>query len=229
MNPLHIPPNTPLHVALVDPQGVYDFELRVGQYETTIGQLLTLPRPAVVLLNMLEPRPGEEIVITKHWSGTPGAVTEWTIGLSTRSEMARAANGEADTLTEQLEASLSAIPREESPVAPPVPIRKPVKPAAAPEVQPRLFDRGTGTTGPAPAQLPAAIHLPAMLPAVASRKTPPVQIPWNVAFREVSAWVSKELAANNLQWSDEAQQAMVCTCLIAEVKAGRITTWERQP
>ena len=72
MKQIHIPPNKPLYVALVDPEGQYDFELRTGRYQTTTGELLCLPRPAVILLNALEPAPGEEIQITKHWSGKPG-------------------------------------------------------------------------------------------------------------------------------------------------------------
>lgn len=79
MKTLHIPPNTPLYVKLVDPQAQYDLELRHTVYETATGELLTLPRPAVVILNLLEPAPLEEIVIQKHWSGLPGAVTNWTI------------------------------------------------------------------------------------------------------------------------------------------------------
>ena len=76
MNELHIAPNRPLTVALVDPEGHFDFETGMGQYQTTTGELVTLPRPAVVLLNTLDPQPGEEITITKHWTGRPGDKAE---------------------------------------------------------------------------------------------------------------------------------------------------------
>ena len=294
-----IAPNNPVTLALVNPEGVcFDFEVGIGLYETTDGQTFTLPRPAVVILNTLDPDPGEEIVITKHWSGRKGEKAEWTISLSPRSENARAkVEGEALELTEQLQRSIEAVQARKAAAAPPTPkcpacgsdrpdvcqltghtypvtrrpvesrdlitptpIRSPAKRQNALEAQPRLFDhtqhqptcnakllfddaacncghdgtryttanppRGTGTHGPAPALDTQTMM--ATVPTVAIGRQPrPGQIPWNIAFREVSAWVAKELSANKLQWSDEAQQAMVCTCLIAEVKAGRIGIWER--
>ena len=89
LNELHIAPNRPLTVALVDPEGRFEFDVGMGYYETTTGQMLTLPRPAVVILNTLDPQPGEEIVITKHWSGKLAEKAEWTISLSARAENAR--------------------------------------------------------------------------------------------------------------------------------------------
>src|ERR1039458_9030493 len=110
MNELTIAPNRPLTVALVDPEGRFDFETGMGQYQTTMGELVTLPRPAVVILNTLDPQPGEEIVITKHWSGKPAEKAEWTISLSARAENARAkAEGEPSDLTEQLQASIEQV------------------------------------------------------------------------------------------------------------------------
>jgi hypothetical protein len=218
MTELHIAPNKPVTVALSDPEGQFDFDRGMGRYQTTAGETLTLPRAAVVLLNTLDPKPGEEITITKIWSGRPADKVRWTIALSLRAEKARTAAGEPDTLTEQLEASIEQAKTRKANQPPPTPITRPSKRKPAAESQPRLFDRGTGTDGPAPrpgpSSLPATVHRPAV-------------IPWNVAFREVSAWVSKELAANNLQWGDEAQKSMCCTVLIAEAKAGRIGPWER--
>ena len=222
MNPLKsdvlaFAPNRPVTVALVNPEGLFDFEVGIGLYETTAGQTFTLPRPAVVILNQLDPEPGEEITITKHWSGKRGDKAEWTISLSPQAEKARARAEETGQEPPETPETVDSPtrPRKE-PTAPPTPIRRPSKRAPAPEIQPRLFDRGTGTHGPAP--------LPALSPA-AHRK--PEVIPWNIAFREVSMWVSKELAGNNLQWSDEAQQAMCCTVLIQEARAGRVGLWER--
>src|ERR1039458_1291540 len=110
MNELTIAPNRPLTVALVDPEGRFDFETGMGQYQTTTGELVTLPRPAVVLLNTLDPQPGEEIVICKHWSGKPAEKAEWTISLSSRAENARAkAEAGPSDLTEQLQASIEQV------------------------------------------------------------------------------------------------------------------------
>src|SRR5882672_1883674 len=63
VNQLHIAPNRPVFVALKDPEGVFDQELNRGTYQTTAGEELILPRPAVVALNMVGPAPGEEIEI----------------------------------------------------------------------------------------------------------------------------------------------------------------------
>ena len=91
LNPLHFAFNVPVLLALEDPEGQYDFENQTGTYQTTTGQTLTLPRPAVIQLNALEPRPGEELQITRHWKGTPGSPVEWTVCLSPRTEQLRAA------------------------------------------------------------------------------------------------------------------------------------------
>jgi hypothetical protein len=216
-------PNEPVTLSLSDPQGEYDFELRVGRYQTTDGRELVLPREAVIKLNELAPAAGEEIGICKQ------AGEVWSVWLTASSEQARA---EAETGLESpeiqsdtellLEASLKRETGKKRKNGHPVPIRTEPKPALNP-IRPSLIDRGTGTDGPLPQLAPAAIPVP--LPALSKR--PPDSIPWNVAFREVAKFVSAELAACNLQWSDEAQQAAVCTVLIAEVKKGRIGLWER--
>ena len=62
-------PNEPVIVCLADPKGDsenFDFGLNLGQYSTSDGRTLALPRPAVELLNALEPAPGEEIGIAKY-------------------------------------------------------------------------------------------------------------------------------------------------------------------
>src|ERR1017187_941741 len=144
MNQIHIAPNRPVTVALVDPEGLFDFETGMGQYQTTTGELVTLPRPAVVLLNVLGPQPGEDIVITRHWSGRPSEKAEWSISLSPQAEKARAkAETEPATLTEQLEASIEQALTRKRVMDNPTPIRRPSKRQPAPEIQPRLFDRGT--------------------------------------------------------------------------------------
>ena len=228
MKNIHIAPNKPLFVALVDPTGEWDDDLRQSRYQTTTGEVLTLPRPAVVALNIVEPKPGEEITITKLWSGKAGETYEWTLALSTRSEHARAAQEMGQEPPEAPERSDSTPEPNEPPQASVTPIRRAAKRATQPEpAQPRLFDqRGTGTDGPAPAPDPVRALIPAALLAPA-RQQKPGPIPWNVAFREVSAFVAAELKANNLQWSDASQQGMVSTVLIAASKVGIVGVWER--
>lgn len=222
MKPLIIPPNRPVTVALLDTEGDFDFEVGIGRYQTTTGQLLTLPRAAVVILNALEPRPGEEIVIQKVWSGKPGEPSEWTIRLSTQSEQARAEAGEADTLTEQLERSIEAMEQRKEAVAPPTPICRPQKRQPAAEVQPRLFDRGTGTHGPAPAVQLAPMVLPT---AAIGRQPRPGQIPANVAVKEILEFIKADPSTAN--WGDQAVQDLLSTVFIGFVKGGLIGLWER--
>jgi hypothetical protein len=223
MNELHIAPNRPLTVALVDPEGRFDFETGMGQYQTTTGELVTLPRPAVVILNTLDPQPGEEIVITKHWSGKPAEKAEWTISLSSRAENTRAkAEEKPTTLSEQLEASIEHEKERRRSLGDPTPIRRPAKRAPAPEIQPRLFDRGTGTHGPAPAAAPLSIHLPAV---AIGCQVKPSQIPANVATREILEFIQSD--PNTANWSDQARQDLASTILIASFKAGYIGLWKR--
>jgi hypothetical protein len=219
---LHFSPNVPVTLCLLDPEGSWDHEVQQGMYQTTTGKVFSLPRPAVVLLNELEPRPGEEIQITRHWKGRTSDPVQWTICLTARSEQARAAEDIAaievqnpQDLTAVLQESIVRV-ESRKPVTGPPTLVSPI-----PRKPPRraMYPVGTGTDGPAPVQAVALAAIP--------QKPKPAVIPWNVAFREVSAWVAKELSGNNLQWSDEAQQAMVCTVLIQEAKAGRIGPWER--
>jgi hypothetical protein len=220
---LHFPPNVPITLSLVDPEGLWDSDLRQGSYRTTTGQTFTLPRAAVVLLNQLEPKPGEEIQITRHWKGTPRDPFEWTICLSPRSEQFRAAEetaqDDAETpseIADRLERSIDRARRQKPVKTPPTLVKRPPQP-----------ERGTGTDGPVP-DADAITRTALSLAAAANPvKTRPPVIPWNVAFREVSRFVAAELKTNDLQWSDASQQDLVSTVLIAEVKAGRIGPWER--
>jgi hypothetical protein len=215
MNPpekIRFHPNRPVTVAVADPAGNrYNFETQQGEYQTTAGQLFTLPRPAVVALNALDLQPGEEIKVTHLVKA--GQPSTWIVELAHSTEMARAqAAPEPPRAKPRTGKPMSPSPKKTQPTAPkrgPVPIRR--------LDQPSLFDRwnypGSGTYGPAPARRPDP--------------RPPEPIPWNIAFREVSAFVVAELKANHLQWSDQAQQAAVCTILIAESKKGRIGPWQR--
>jgi hypothetical protein len=229
MNQIHITPNKPVYIALVDPDGdsaEYDFELRVGRYRTTTGEILVLPKSAVVKLNELSPRPGEEIQITKIWSGKTGEAPEWTICLSNRSENARAKEEmAAQDLTGQLQASIEQARERKSIVEPPTPIRASKK-EPKPATQPRLFDKGTGTHGPAPFPDPAADpRLSMPIPAAPPVRTRPAQIPANVAVREILQFI--RIDPNTKNWSDQSQQDLLSTILIASYKAGQVGLWER--
>src|SRR5260370_7169385 len=76
-----IQPNKPLFVKLSDPMNTdnFNFETREGKFETSTGQVLTLPRPAVLRLYILEPAPGEELEILKKWSGRRGDPAIWSV------------------------------------------------------------------------------------------------------------------------------------------------------
>ena len=52
-------------------------------------------------------------------------------------------------------------------------------------------------------------------------------IPMNVAFREVTAFVTSELKAAGEQWTDQAKQDIVSTVLISAAKKGWLKVWER--
>jgi hypothetical protein len=141
---IHFSPNIPTKLRLADPDGEYDHELRQGTYQTTDGREFALPRNAVVQLNALDVKAGEEIQITKLTHPA-----RFVIELAHSTEMARA---EAETTLESseapsdvetlLKASVEQAETRKRRGRPPVqPIRK--DPAREP-VQPRLFDRGYG-------------------------------------------------------------------------------------
>jgi hypothetical protein len=227
-NNLQIKPNVPVTVALSDLEGHYDPDRETVTYSTLAGQQLTLPRPAVIKLNLLEPQPGEEVVITQIWSGKRWDKSEWTVSLSLNSENARAKAEETpQDLTEQLEASIEHERERRRSLGDPTPIRRPAKRAPAPEVQPRLFDRrGTGTDGPAPAIQPEDVPRSIPLPAVAiGRQQRPGQIPANIATREILAFIQSD--PNTANWSDQARQDLLSTVLIAAYRAGHVGLWER--
>lgn len=226
MKTITIAPNRPLVLALQDPSGEFDFDTGQGRYLTTAGELVTLPRPAVVILNELDPRPGEEIRITKSWSGKYGEPSQWSIELTSRSEMARADAENTSAPLEDLETGNPAPEPVKAVVAPPTPIRRPAKPPKTePQVQPRLFDgRGTGTHGPAPALEPVTA-MPLILPAAARSRIQVGQIPANIAVREILQFINGDPGTAN--WSDQARQDLASTVYIAAVKNGQVGLWER--
>ena len=103
-----------------------------------------------------------------------------------------------------------------------------VKERAAEEAE----TEGTGTYGlhyepwpmPSTGNLPQQVPIPEPLPAEIRASGP---IPMNVAFREVTAFVTAELKAAGEQWTDQAKQDIVSTVLISAAKKGWLKVWER--
>lgn len=215
MKPLPLPPNIPVTVALVDPEGAFDFEVGVGRYQTTTGELLTLPRPAVVLLNALEAKPGEQITVTKHWTGRIGDKSVWTID-----KAGARAEKSAGTATVEPDTPQPPIEPHRGPVAVPMPIRRPSR--GRPPEQPSLFDRGTGTYGPAPAPKSSFRNYFSPRPI---RTDPAGPVPANVATREILAFIAAD--PNTADWSCKARQELASTIYIGIARLGYITLWER--
>lgn len=209
MKTLHIPPNVPITVCLkdcrMDAGEKFDFEVGAGRYETTDGDILELPRQAAILMNALDPEPGEPVTVIKQWSGRSSDPVTWSIRL------AIPAGQEAPEPTPPPD---PLPPAAREPIKAPTPIRRERKEAP----QPGLFDtRGTGTYGPAPR--------PQFGRPVPVRRQPPEQIPANVAVREVLQFVNADPGTQN--WSGDVKQDLVSTILIAAFKSGHIGLWER--
>jgi hypothetical protein len=200
MNPIHFLPNVPQLLSLKDTSGVIDgFNVL---YETSDNRVLQLPRPAAVKLNLLDPAEGEEISVTKHQQ--PKQPAEWVFALTPKSEQARAAKESQSELERQLAESLVQTRT----------VRQMPKSARTGTPEPAEAPRGTGTYGPVPQV------------ALASRKTRDC-IPYNIAFREIVAFVTKELNDSGEQWSEQSRQDLVSTVLISIGKAGHLGVWER--
>jgi len=200
MNPIHFTVNVPQNLSLKDTAGVIDgFNVA---YETSDGRLLLLPYPAAVKLNQLDPQPGEEITILKTQGHRMPA--EWVFSLTAKTEQDRAAKETQSELERQLAESL-ARPRA---------VRQMPKTARSATSEATEQPKATGTYGPVPQ------------PALASRKTRDC-IPYNIAFREIVAFVTKELNDSGEQWSEQSRQDLVSTVLISIGKGGHLGVWER--
>jgi hypothetical protein len=195
---IHFSPNHPVLVRLKDPVGEWDDELRVGRYETSDGSTLTLPRSAVIKLNNLDPKPGEEIGICRY----TGKGESWAVWLSTTSEKDRAVSEiDHSELAEQLQASIEQSEGRKAAKEGVTPIRKPAKRT---DDQPRLFDqRGTGTDGPAIQPRPAAL-----------RKG----VPYGQMLQCIVRTVKSVLEAEKLQLGDDPTQKIIVTLYIDAAK-----------
>lgn len=72
-------------------------------------------------------------------------------------------------------------------------------------------------------------RVPQILPLAppANRRTVEA-IPFNIAFREVLAFIATELREIGQEWGDQARQDMASTVLIAAVNKGWVGPWERK-
>ena len=203
-------PNTPLQLSLADPSGVPE-DFRV-HYALSDGHVLTLPRQAAIELNRLDLRPGEMFCIcrdTKERKGVPESTYRvWLPPVTEQERAAEEAEAEPTAILQPYEVEYQSINRSKR--------RKPAKS----DGEPLLFDRGTGTYGPIPQQVP----IPEALTAQVRASGP---IPMDVAFREVVGFVTSELKQAGEQWTDQAKQDIVSTVLIAAAKKGWVRLWER--
>ena len=166
MNSIHFKPNEPQVLAVKETAGVIDGFCVL--YETWDGRLLSLPRPAAVKLNELDPAPGEEFSAIKKQE-SPKAPCEWVFALTARSEQLRAER-EAAELAEQTKRDLAG--QLQTSV-----LRQMPKSARKPSPEPLPDPRGTGTYG----QIPQV--------ALAGRKTRTGQISYREALRQITGSV----------------------------------------
>ena len=139
MNAIVFKPNEPQTLSLREPSGVIEgFNVL---YETWDGKLLSLPRPAAIKLNELDPEPGEEFSATKM-QASPKQPCEWVFALTAHSEQLRAAK-EAEALAEKTRRDLPGQLRDSV-------LRQMPKSAKSSQQEPAQDIRGTGTDGPVP-------------------------------------------------------------------------------
>ncbi len=203
MTRIRFRPNEPVTLKLADPQGEYDFELQTGRYQTVDGREVQLPRAAVIKLNELAPAAGEEIGICRYENAKRDS---WAVWLTATSEKDRAiAEIDHSELEQQLSASIEQINGSKPAKEAVTPIRRKQASKSPDECQPRLFDRGTGTDGPAPAIQPAAILKPATL-----RKG----VPYQDMLRAIVRTVKSVLESEKLQLGDDPTQKIIVTLYI---------------
>jgi hypothetical protein len=197
---VHFQPNEPQTLALQEPRREQfgDYEIT---YTLTDGRLLKVSKAVAAKINELDLQPGETFGICKQMVFNEQRrrdTPSWSVWLTPESEHARAKQEMQPAMT------LADVKRPK--------IRSIRKRAATPSQQTALtFDKGTGTYGPLP--LPNTLR--------------PPRIPYNVAFREVLQFVTKELKEQGEQWTDQARQDMVSTVLISASNNGLLSLWER--
>ena len=195
---VHFKPNEPQTLALVEPRSE-----QFGDYEITYtltdGRLLKVSKQLAAKINELDLQPGETFGICKQ-----------TVFNEQRR---RDTPSWAVWLTPESEKA-----RAKQETRPPMTladVKRPkvrsIRKAPSPDQQTMTFDRGNGTFGPLP--LPQSLR--------------PPRIPYNVAFREVLQFVTKELKDAGEQWTDQARQDLCFTVLISASNSGLLSLWER--
>lgn len=215
-------PNVPQELALMETEG----HILPGRFADQVyfqladGKGLLLESQVAAKVNILELAPGETFCICKHVTGGARQSVSWTAWLTPESEKARAVAEREDVSYFDLEAQLQmSIDQVKAQVAQrPIPQRKPPAPERVP-VQPQMI-RGTGTNGPVPQ--PQAI-----LATAPPSRPGKQQIPYNVAFVEITNFVTAGLRQSGEQWSDQSRQDLISTILISASKQGLLSLWER--
>ncbi len=204
-------PNVPQQLALADTEGSILTGRFADQvyYQLSDGRGMVLDTDTAAKLNLLGMAAGEQFSICKQWSGRPRDPQVFAVWLSPSSEKQRAATEDPEDLMHQLQLSI------EMSKLPKIPRKPPERVAASPQMI-----RGTGTNGPAPQ--PQAI-----LSTAPPSRPGKQQIPYNVAFVEITNFVTAGLRQSGEQWSDQSRQDLISTILISASKQGLLSLWER--
>jgi hypothetical protein len=195
---IHFKPNEPQTLALQEPRAEQFGEYQIT-YTLTDGRLLKVSKLVAATINELDLQPGETFGMCKQ--------------MVFNEQRKRLTPSWTVWLTPESEKA-----RAQQETKPPMTLADVKRPGkvrsirkAAPEQSSIPFDRGTGTFGPA--ALPQSLR--------------PPRIPFNVAFREVLGFTTKELKDAGEQWNDQAKQDLICTVLISASNSGLLSLWER--
>lgn len=205
MNFITFLPNEPLTVSLESTQA-YALREKGFFFETKDGSWLFLEPAATESLKMLNLQPGETFTVCQRI--TTNGRPYWDIWLTPETEQKRATKEIKEETGEDLTPLLVASIRQ---------VEKRKRKAILPMPEPAAELPPTGTEGPRP--IPVATG-----PAKPIR---PDRLPYNVAFREVLRFVTEALKDAGEQWNDQAKQDLISTVIIAAVKQGHISLWER--
>jgi len=161
------------------------------------GSSMSIPRPAAVKLNALFPEVGEELSIGRYRT-KDDQPAEWVVSLTPRSEQARARKELAEQEAAAQRKMMGTARSNGAPSAFPAPTLKP-----------------TGTSGPAPLQMPK-------IAAKRDRQELPPRVPYGIALAHITGTVTALLREKGEQWNDQAKQDLVSTAFISAAKSGVI-------
>jgi hypothetical protein len=195
---VHFKPNEPQTLALQEPRAEQFGEYQIT-YTLTDGRLLKVSKLVAATINELDLQPGEAFNMCKQMVFNEQRKRLTPSWIVWLTPESEKARAEQETRPPMTLADVKRPGKVRS-------IRK-----AASEQGSIPFDRGTGTFGPVP--LPQSLR--------------PPRIPFNVAFREVLGFTTKELKNAGEQWNDQAKQDLICTVLISASNSGLLSLWER--